>query len=303
LNHNEFLFNKGGERVTIRYRFYQDEQDMDLQYDFWKQATANLPYAWKSTKSPTIFKEGEHFHPKSRCFAFDGEELVGYMSFTGSSQFVSLGYPWVKEGYQMLRDNLFQQVFDFASSDEFGAKMFAQRFREQWTDQIEYFQSKGFDITNASPILGKQLSEEQALFSPQIDWSWRIEEGFDFEKWRTVTENNGQADQQQLDMMKEYYGSVDFDFSFVIEIEDQLEAVVGVTIRSDTAYAEALAVAISTKYKSDFNNIFRIIMKETYSRGGRMIALYESYVPSINKAELGLEIVTKDIMMVKELHN
>jgi hypothetical protein len=289
--------------VTIHYRFYQDEQDMDLQYAFWKKATAKLPYAWKSTTSPNVFKEGEHFHPKSRCFAFDGEELVGYMSFTGSSKFVSLGYPWVKEGYQMIRDNLFQRVFDFASSDEFGGKMFAQRFREQWTDQIDYFQSKGFQITNASPILGTALCEEQTLFSPQIDWSCRIDEGFDFEKWKTVTENNGETAPQQLDMMKVYYGSVDFDFSFIIEREGQLAAVVGVTIRPDTAYAEALAVAISTKYKGDFNNIFRIIMKETYSRGGRMIALYESYVPSLNKAELGLEIVTKDIMMVKEHHN
>jgi hypothetical protein len=44
-------------------------------------------------------------------------------------------------------------------------------------------------------------------------------------------------------------------------------------------------------------------MKETYSWAGKMFALYESYVPSLNKAELGLEIVTKDIMMVKEHHN
>ncbi|WP_175987578.1 hypothetical protein [Bacillus sp. Marseille-Q1617] len=287
--------------MTIHYRFYQDEQDMDLQYDFWKQATASLPYAWKSTRSPTLFKEGDHFHPKSRCFAFDGEELVGYMSFTGSSKFVSLGYPWVKECWKMIQDDLFHRVFDFASSEEFGAEMFAQRFREQWTDQIGYFQSKGFEVTSASPILGAALSKEQTLFSPRTNWSWRIEEGFNFEKWRTVTENDGQASQQQLEMMKEYYGSVDFDFSFVMESEGQPAAVVGVTIRPDTAYAEALAVSISEEFKEDFDTIFRLVIKETYLRGGRMISVYESYVPSINISNLGLDIVTKDIMMVKEL--
>ncbi|MGR3763109.1 hypothetical protein [Rossellomorea sp. NS-SX7] len=287
--------------MNIHYRFYEDEQDMDMQYEFWKKATADLPYAWKSTKSPTLFKEGEHFHPQSRCFAFDGEELVGYMSFTGSKKFVSLGYPWVKEGYQMIRDDLFQRVFDFASSEEFGANMFAQRFREQWTEQVDYFTSKGFDITNASPILGTTILEEQTAFSPQMDGPWRIEEGFDFEKWRTVTEQNGQATQQQLDMMKEYYGSVDFDFSFVIEGEGKPAAVIGVTIRPDTGYAEALAVSISDRYTDDFETIFRLIMKETYLRGGKVIGVYESDVPSINQSDLGLEIVTKDIMMVKEL--
>jgi hypothetical protein len=57
--------------MAIYYRFYESEEDLDLQYSFWEKITSKLPYAWKMTKSPTIFKEQAIFHPHSRCFAFD----------------------------------------------------------------------------------------------------------------------------------------------------------------------------------------------------------------------------------------
>jgi hypothetical protein len=285
--------------MAIYYRFYEGEEDLDLQYSFWEKTTSKLPYAWKMTKSPTIFKEQANFHPHSRCFAFDEEELIGYMSFTGSGDFVSLGYPWVKDGYQEIQDVLFEKVYGFASSDKYGGRVFAQRFREQWEDQIHFLQLKGFKITNKSPIIGRNLTDEQAAHNSTLRGTWRLEEGFTFEKWKSVMEKNGEITPQELSMMEEYYGSVDFDFSLIGEEAGELVTVIGVTIRKDTSFAEALAISIHNEYKILFEEIFRLVMKEVYKRNGRMISVYERDVPSKCKSMLGLKEISKDVMMVK----
>lgn len=291
--------NIGGYQMTIHYRFYEGEEDLQLQYSFWEKMTSNLPYAWKMTKSPAIFKEQTNFHPQSRCFAFDGEELIGYMSFTGSGDFVSLGYPWVKEGYQEIRDVLFDKVYGFASSETYGGKVFAQRFREQWEDQIDFFQKKGFEITNKSPIIGRHLTDQQDHYHSTLNGKWKIEEGFSFEKWKSIMVKNEEITPQELSMMEEYYGSVDFDFSLIGEEAGQLVACIGVTIRKDTSYAEVLAVSIHKEYKSLFEQIFQLVMKEVSKRNGRIISVYESDVPSNCKSKMELKEITKDVMMVK----
>ena len=112
--------------MTITYRFYEGSKDLQRQIDFWIKATNELPFAWKPTLSPNQFIEQQQFHPKSRCFAFDGDQIIGYMSFTGSSEFVSLGYPWVLSGYEgEVQDELYNRIYGFAVSEAFGAKMFA----------------------------------------------------------------------------------------------------------------------------------------------------------------------------------
>jgi hypothetical protein len=171
--------------MTITYRFYEGEEDLQNQIEFWIMCTKLLPYAWKPTMSPNQFVVQEHFHPKSRCFAYEGDQLVGYMSFTGSEEFVSLGYPWVLPGYEgNIQEELYQRVYGFAISDEFGAKMFAQRFRSEWTAQIDYFESKGFEITRRSPLLIKELNS----FSE--GYESKAEEGFQFKKWETLVKQN-----------------------------------------------------------------------------------------------------------------
>ena len=85
--------------MSITYKYFEGEKDLDVQYDFWRKTTSTLPFAWKPTMSPIIFKEQKEFDPRSRCFAYEGDDLIGYMSFTGKGDFVSLGYPWVLSGY------------------------------------------------------------------------------------------------------------------------------------------------------------------------------------------------------------
>lgn len=287
--------------MSIHFRFYEGESDMLLQYSFWEKVTSELPYAWKMTKSPLIFKEKEGFHRKSRCFAFNGNELVGYMSFTGSREFVSLGYPWVKDGYEEIRDLLFDKVYGFASSTEYGAKLFAQRFREQWVEQIHYFEEKGFHITNKSPLLGTELTEEHGRIEQLLGRDCYVEEGFSFEKWEQVATHNNDVTESQLTMMKEYYGSVDFDFSVVVEHNRELTAVVGITMRKDTSYAEVIAFTIQKQYEHLTEHILRVVMNEVIKRDGKTITISERYVAVEYQKSLGLKLVTSDMMMVKEI--
>lgn len=277
--------------MKITYRFYESEKDLQRQIDFWIKRTKLLPYAWKPTISPNIFIEQENFHPKSRCFAFDGNQMVGYMSFTGSKEFVSLGYPWVLPGYEgIIQDELFKRVYGFAESDEFGAKLFAQRFRSDWKEQIDFFLSKGFEVTRRSPILIKELSDSNHTNAS------KVENDFQFDKWANVTKQNEVVTEEQLSMMKEYYGSVQFDFSIFFENEGYF----GVTIRKDTAYAEILAVALK-KDTTKFLDMVNHVLKECENRGVKVVGIAESHLPQKESLrDLGFLVLTEDVMLMKQ---
>ncbi|MBU0904504.1 MAG: hypothetical protein KKF57_04885 [Firmicutes bacterium] len=277
--------------MKITYRFYESEKDLQRQIDFWIKRTKLLPYAWKPTISPNIFIEQENFHPKSRCFAFDGNQMVGYMSFTGSKEFVSLGYPWVLPGYEgIIQDELFKRVYGFAESDEFGAKLFAQRFRSDWKEQIDFFLSKGFEVTRRSPILIKELSDSNHTNAS------KVENDFQFDKWANVTKQNEVVTEEQLSMMKEYYGSVQFDFSISFENEGYF----GVTIRKDTAYAEILAVALK-KDTTKFLDMVNHVLKECENRGVKVVGIAESHLPQKESLrDLGFLVLTEDVMLMKQ---
>ncbi|WP_064093540.1 hypothetical protein [Rossellomorea aquimaris] len=286
--------------MTITYRYFQGEQDIALQYSFWIKATSTLPYAWKPTKSPIHFKNQQEFHPKSRCFAFNGEDLVGYMSFTGKGDFVSLGYPWVQNGYENIQDELFRRVYDFSTSEEYGGKILAQRFRSQWENQILYFESKGFEITNESEILGREVKNDFHL--SKMDYETNRCSDFPFNEWKEIMERNEEATQAQLDMMEEYYSSVDFSFAMAFSIEEQTIGIMGVTIREDTKYSEVLALGILQDYNIYKESMLKQVIKEVEARGGKVIGFHGSDITEIEiQKELGLGEITKDVMMVKEL--
>lgn len=80
--------------MAIEFRHFKDDGDLDMQYAFWLDITYSLPWAWKLTRSPSQFKADPNFDPRSRYFAFEDDQLVGYMSFTAYGSFVSLSYPW-----------------------------------------------------------------------------------------------------------------------------------------------------------------------------------------------------------------
>ncbi|WRP08621.1 hypothetical protein U9J35_10815 [Rossellomorea aquimaris] len=286
--------------MSIIYKYFQGEEDLALQYDFWRNITSTLPFAWKPTMSPLMFKDQNEFDPRSRCFAYDGDDLVGYMSFTGRGDFVSLGYPWVLSGYEGIQDELFERVYGFAVSDEYGGKILAQRFREQWENQILYFEKQGFEITNESELIGRYLTNVES--TEGIEFAWKISNEFRFVDWRSIIEANDEVNEAQIKMMEEYYSSVDFDFSIKFFSEEQMIGVMGITLREDTKYSEVLSFGILQEFKIHKGKMINVLMNEARSMGAETMTLHASDIPEMAiQKELGLSELTKDIMMVKEV--
>lgn len=278
--------------MMITYRYYEGLEDLQLQIDFWKDVTRELPFCWKPTLSPNHYIEQSQFHPKSRCFAYDNDKLVGYMSFTGNDGFVSLGYPWVLSGYEgEVQDELFNRVCGFAESEEYGGTVLAQRFRSQWKDQINYFMEKNFEITRRSPLLVLNLSGYNTSATHPIN------ETFSFLKWETIMKKYHDVSIDQLKMMNEYYGSVDFDFAVWFEEEGYF----GVTIRPDTCYAEIVAVAVNPN-TIQFPDMIEVIIAECKRRGTENIIVAESLVSNSHSLNgLGFCVQSDDVMMVKKI--
>ncbi|QHE53969.1 hypothetical protein [Pontibacillus sp. HMF3514] len=286
--------------MTITYRFYEQLEDLQAQYAFWEKITRDLPYAWKLTTSPGEFNKQEEFSPKSRYFAFDRDTLVGYMSFTGSGGMVSLGYPWVLRGYEgEVQEELFNKVYNFAASEEYGANMMVQRFRKQWDNQIQFFLDKGFTIASRSPIIGKTLSQEDGF---QSLLPYEVGSSFSFEAWKSLIQNNGDITTEEVDMMETYFRSIQFDFSVVYKEENKTIAYAGVTIRPDTKYSEVIALAIHSDYTKELKNVMRAIEEETKKRNVQTLSIAEGNLPEQAELhELGYKPLTEDVFVMKEL--
>jgi hypothetical protein len=159
--------------MTITLRNYRGAEDIHLQSAFWMQATRGLPWCWKPTISPLLYSQGTQFDPRTRRFAFEGDRLVGYMSFTGQGDFVSLGYPWVLPGYEgEVQEELYDAVYGFAASPEYGGRTFAQRLRKQWTEQVSFFKRHGFVVERSDPIYALDL---RTVTASQIPATCQIE--------------------------------------------------------------------------------------------------------------------------------
>ncbi|WP_335872454.1 hypothetical protein [Bacillus sp. 2205SS5-2] len=285
--------------MNIKKRFFETEADLEAQYQFWIERTKVLPFAWKPTLSPTVFRQGASFHPKSRYFAFEGEKLVGYCSFTGSGDFVSIGYPWVLPGYEgELQEELFQHVVEFATSEEYEGKILAQRFRSQWKKQIQFFESKGFEITGRSKVIGR--SSEKMEAAPYWVNSNRSNQ-FEFEKIKPLVNSSTESNPAELLMLEEYYDSVAFDFAYEFQYEKEICGYFGVTIRKDTGYAEILAPFISQQWNQKFPDMIQAILLDLKDQV-HYISIGESAVPdAVSLTSLGFTFVTEDVMLMKKV--
>lgn len=285
--------------MTITFRFYENSSDLELQYSFWNQMTKNLPFAWKPTLSPKLYESQAEFNKKSRVFAFENERLIGYMSFSGKGDFVSLGYPWVLPEFEgSVQDELFEKVLDFAKSDEYGGKVFAQRFRSQWDKQIDYFLSKGFQITNRSQIIGAKYPILLKSIQPIPDFSFEIKDNFLFEEWKNIKTKQQPLTNEQLSMLSEYYGSIEFDYALECKIADEPIAYFGVTIRADTDYSEILAVALDQKAIPYFYDLLTLVHNENIKRKVQTVTMSKSHLPKgVILEKLGFAALTEDVMM------
>ncbi len=174
------------------------------------------------------------------------------MSFSGQGTFVSPGYPWHLEGYEHIRDQLWDRVFGYASG-EHGGNQFLQRFRASWTQQIDYFLSKGFEIVSKNPMLMVDPSERISL--PDHNYIVTTDP-FDTDIYFSTILTNTNFHESQLDDLREYYGVVEFDTSVQIGDQSGVRAVVATSDRTDTGFSDILALT----YPKDDPELLRIMI-------------------------------------------
>jgi hypothetical protein len=194
----------------------------------------------EANDSGSLVRQGAQFDPRSRCFAFEGDRLVGYMSFTGQGKFVSLGYPWVLPGYEVeLQETLYERVYGFATSSEYGGTTFAQRFRQPWPAQISFFKRHGFTEQKRTPVYALDLGSGRI---PEISIAFGVEihQGFRWERFRNLASGHSE---DELKMLELYFRSVGFDFSLTATSQSGRVAHLGFAVRPDTGFAELIAVA------------------------------------------------------------
>jgi hypothetical protein len=174
------------------------------------------------------------------------------MSFTGNGEFVSLGYPWVLAGYEgELQERLYDSVYGFAAGPEYGGKTFAQRFRQQWTAQISFFENHGFVESRREAIYALDLRtaagdanlihtgaaiSDHSKKTQQPDYRVEVHQGFEWHEFERVA--GATLPGPQLAMLNAYCQSVQLDFSISAEKREELIAYAGSTVRADTGFAE-----------------------------------------------------------------
>jgi len=287
--------------MTVTLRNYRGAEDIHLQSVFWMQATRGLPWCWKPTISPLLYSQGAQFDPRSRCFAFDGDRLVGYMSFTGQGKFVSLGYPWVLPGHEgELQEELYDTVYGFAASPEYGGRMFAQRFREPWTDQISFFERHEFVVQRRDPLYVLDL---RAITISQIRVTCQVECAARF-CWDDFHElSAGHLPAEQLSMWKQYFQTVDFDFAVRAQRNGMAVACMGIAIRPDTGFAEMIAVAVEPAALDVLASCLGAAAAQSRSRKARYLGTKAIRLNGSDEvlAQLGFKKASEELLLSKSI--
>jgi hypothetical protein len=289
---------------SIEYRHFEDEEDIGLQYAFWTEITRNLPYAWKPTRSPSQFYDSGSFDPRSRYFAFDGNILVGYMSFTGAGEFVSLGYPWVKSGYEHIRETLWDNVYEYAIGDH-GGRFLAQRFREQWEQQIEWFLGRGFERQYSNPIYGLDLSEKhRSEVAGNLSYlTVRYPDVFDIGIFLDVVSKIKELSEEAIHNTRTYYETVQFDLVLSIDDHDSPVAYFGLPLREDTGFAEIVAQGLGLKDQSLFHFALDCIIEGLQGASASFLGIETESGSEIENwiQDYGFSRVSADVMLAKRI--
>ena len=285
----------------MNFRNYQGAEDLDLQEKFWIEVTRALPWCWKRTTSPNLYANSAQFDPRSRRFAFEGDRLVGYMSFTGQAEFVSLGYPWVLPGYEgELQQQLWDAVYGFAASQEYGGRTFAQRFRRPWTAQIDFFKQHGFAELRVDPLYALDL---RGQMSAQTSGPYRVEIQLEFhwEEFEPLAAIRSPA--EQLEMFKLYFQTVDFDFATRATRHETPVAYLGFAIRSDTGFAELIAAGLDPRAEDAITSCLLAAVGTLRSRNALLLATKP--IPGESATEtliaMGFRKVSEEVLLSKSI--
>lgn len=287
--------------MAIVFRNYQGPEDLALQQAFWVQATRDLPWCWKPTRSPAVYSAGSKFDPRSRRFAFKDGKLVGYCSFTGQGDFVSMGYPWVLPGYEgELQEDLYESVYSFAAGREYGGRTFAQRFRQQWKAQVLFFERHGFAIQRRDPLYALDISRHSGTAVPP-QYHVKCHTEFRWDDFCKLAAPHCPG--EQMHMWRQYFETVDFDFAVEASEEGRSVIYLGFAVRSDTALAEIIAAAVDPAATEAFHSCLMAAITELRTRKARFLGTKPIAVNGWETliSNLEFEKVTEELLMFKQV--
>lgn len=243
----------------ITYRIYENPEDIEIQEKFWLEVTKFLPWPWKPNKTQEIFAKRENFDPRSKYFAFDGEKLVGYQSFVDGRDMIALGYPWVIIHPQKneIQNNLWNHTLEVINRD-FPGVYLLQRFREQWTDHIQFFLDRGFQLDEQSPIYIHDI-QKSYNFLKNDKISLNSHSSLDQDLLKKVLSTNKELSFEKINQKVKSALYLDYDICVYLEGDKGPISYTGTTIRRDVSYAEiALLEFNDTNYPINFCNEFSI---------------------------------------------
>ncbi|MHA1978683.1 MAG: hypothetical protein ACW98I_17405 [Candidatus Hodarchaeales archaeon] len=256
----------------ITYRNYQEVHDLELQREFWLEVTRKLPWAWKPNKSQQNYAKSLNFDPRTKIFAFEEKNMVGYMSCIKREGFIPFGYPWVRKGYEgEVREELYTRIFEFATGPLEG-KSFLQRFREEWTDQIEFFLNKGFELAFSYPIYIRNLNTFQTE-PTDSKYTSRIIPNLPSDVLTTLASKDPRYEKENLTELHSFYTDIDFDLILVLYDNQKPISLVGVTSRVDTGYSELNLVVADHTYPNATKFALEQTLSELYSRQTKHVSV------------------------------
>ncbi|MCL6442529.1 MAG: hypothetical protein K6T83_03560 [Alicyclobacillus sp.] len=127
-----------------------------------------------------------------------------------------------------------------------------------------------------------------------------IVDSFSFDCFMDIAEQRPDFTEDDRNMLRDYYASVDFDFS-VRMITESSAAYFGVTVRKDTGFAEVIAGAMTSSSDEVFVPCMRAIAAKLRTFGVKHLGIYEFLAPSATSlVELGFRQRTNEVMLMKQ---
>lgn len=129
--------------------------DEAIQAAIYNEATASLPKHKSATLDEVVRRcKAPDFDPETRFYAEKGGQIIGYVTFHPNGR---LSYPWCRKGHEPAADVLAQKVLDAMTAR--GIKKAFIAYRNDWPDQLHFWERRGFHKTRDMTNYILQLSD------------------------------------------------------------------------------------------------------------------------------------------------
>jgi hypothetical protein len=139
------------------------------------------------------------------------------------------------------------------------------------------------------------ITASQIRMTPQVECS----EQFSWDDFHAVSANRLPV--AELSMWKKYFQTVDFDFSIRARRCDTVVACMGVAIRSDTGFAEMIAVAVESTAVDVLVSCLGAAISQSRSRRASYLGTKKIPLNGAEEvlAQLGFKKVSEELLLSK----